>query len=69
MFALDGATGRFLWDFASGSPVISGAAIAGGQVYWGSGYAFTTACPGGESPLRVCKSSGGALYAFTPSGE
>jgi len=69
MFALDGATGRVLWNFASGSPVISGAAIAGGHVYWGSGYAIATACPGGEGPLKVCKTSGGGLYAFEPSEE
>jgi polyvinyl alcohol dehydrogenase (cytochrome) len=37
MFALDAASGRILWDFASGSPVISGAAIAAGHVYWGLG--------------------------------
>jgi polyvinyl alcohol dehydrogenase (cytochrome) len=69
MFALDGATGRVLWSFASGSPVISGAAIVEGHVYWGSGYAIATACPGGKGPLKVCKGSGGGLYAFKPPEE
>ena len=39
MFALDAATGRMLWQFAAGSSVNAGPAIADGTVYWGSGYA------------------------------
>jgi hypothetical protein len=38
MRALDAATGRILWSFASGGSVASGPAIAGGMVFWGSGY-------------------------------
>jgi len=38
MFALDAATGRVLWTFASGGSVNSGPAVAGGVVYWPSGY-------------------------------
>jgi polyvinyl alcohol dehydrogenase (cytochrome) len=38
MYALDGATGNVLWEFASGGSCLSGAAISNGTVYWGSGY-------------------------------
>jgi polyvinyl alcohol dehydrogenase (cytochrome) len=38
MFALDGATGKVLWNFAAGSTVNAGATIVDGMVYWGSGY-------------------------------
>jgi polyvinyl alcohol dehydrogenase (cytochrome) len=38
MYALDGASGAVLWEFASGGSCLSGAAIANGTVYWGSGY-------------------------------
>jgi polyvinyl alcohol dehydrogenase (cytochrome) len=64
MYALDAATGSILWGFASGSPVLAGAAIADGTVYWGSGWAIATSCPGGEGPLKVCRASGDKLYAF-----
>jgi polyvinyl alcohol dehydrogenase (cytochrome) len=37
-FALDAATGTILWNYVSGGSVNSGAAIANGVVYWGSGY-------------------------------
>lgn len=40
MYALDGATGRIIWSFASGGSVIAGASIAKGNVFWGSGYAL-----------------------------
>ncbi len=62
MFALDAATGKQLWSFASGGSVIAGASIAGGTVYWGSGYAhiavpgfvgnnqfYAFAAPGGDN--------------------
>ncbi len=39
MVALDAETGDVLWSFVSGGSVISGAAIVGGMMYWGSGYA------------------------------
>ncbi|HET9600546.1 MAG TPA: PQQ-binding-like beta-propeller repeat protein [Acidimicrobiales bacterium] len=38
MYALDGRTGQELWSFASGGSCLSGAAIADGTVFWGSGY-------------------------------
>lgn len=38
MYALDANTGKVLWSFASGGSVWGGAAIANGNVYWGSGY-------------------------------
>jgi polyvinyl alcohol dehydrogenase (cytochrome) len=38
MFALDAATGKILWKFASGASVNAGAVVSGGVVYWGSGY-------------------------------
>ena len=39
MYALDAATGEELWKFASGGSCLSGAAISGGMLFWGSGYA------------------------------
>lgn len=38
MYALNGATGQVLWEFASGGSCLSGAAISNGTLYWGSGY-------------------------------
>ena len=38
MYALDAATGRILWSFASGGTVLDGPSIVDGTVYWGSGY-------------------------------
>jgi len=38
MFALDARTGAILRDFVSGGACQAGAAISGGNVYWGSGY-------------------------------
>jgi polyvinyl alcohol dehydrogenase (cytochrome) len=38
MLALDASTGKTLWTFEAGSSVIAGASVAGGTVYWGSGY-------------------------------
>jgi polyvinyl alcohol dehydrogenase (cytochrome) len=52
MFALDAATGDILWRFASGGSVASGAAVADGVVYWGTGYRLW----GGRSNNK--------LYAF-----
>ena len=65
MYVLDAATGTILWHFASGAPVVSGAAIAGGSVYWGSGYAmFATRCPNGTLAIKYCKGFGHKIYAF-----
>ena len=38
MHALDAATGKILWSFASGGSVNSAPAVVNGVVYWGSGY-------------------------------
>ena len=38
MYAMDAATGDIVWSFESGGSCNSGAAIARGTVYWGSGY-------------------------------
>ncbi|NCT84325.1 MAG: PQQ-binding-like beta-propeller repeat protein [Comamonadaceae bacterium] len=38
MYALNGATGAVLWSYPSGGSCLSGAAIADGTLYWGSGY-------------------------------
>lgn len=65
MYVLDAATGTILWRFASGGPVVSGAAIVGGTVYWGSGYStLATRCPNGTYAIEVCKGSGDKMYAF-----
>jgi polyvinyl alcohol dehydrogenase (cytochrome) len=38
MVAIDGKTGKLLWQFASGGTVAGGPAIVGDSIYWGSGY-------------------------------
>jgi polyvinyl alcohol dehydrogenase (cytochrome) len=38
MYAMSAATGDILWSYASGGSCLSGAAIADGVVFWGSGY-------------------------------
>jgi polyvinyl alcohol dehydrogenase (cytochrome) len=38
MYALDARSGQILWSFASGGSVMSAPAIAGGMLFWGSGY-------------------------------
>jgi outer membrane protein assembly factor BamB len=69
MYALDASTGRILWSFAGGGPVVSGAAIVGRMVYWGVGYnSASTRCPGGTGPIQGCAGSGEGLYAFTLPG-
>ena len=60
MLALDAATGKQLWGFASGSSVISGATVADGAVYWGTGYGHL-GIPG--------VTSGKTFYAFAVGGK
>jgi polyvinyl alcohol dehydrogenase (cytochrome) len=60
MYALDAATGKILWSFASGGTVTGGAAIVGGSVYWGSGYCGTL-CLGSSTPLL----NNDKVYAFS----
>ncbi|WP_395703730.1 PQQ-binding-like beta-propeller repeat protein [Aquabacterium sp.] len=38
MYAMDAASGAILWRYASGGSCLSGAAIADGTLFWGSGY-------------------------------
>jgi polyvinyl alcohol dehydrogenase (cytochrome) len=59
MYALDAATGKILWSFASGGTVTGGAAIVDGSVYWGSGYCGTL-CLGTSTPLL----NNNKVYAF-----
>jgi polyvinyl alcohol dehydrogenase (cytochrome) len=59
MFALDGASGAILWQFAAGSSVNAGPAIVDGTVYWGSGY--------GRSGVEG--SGNNKLYAFSIDGR
>jgi polyvinyl alcohol dehydrogenase (cytochrome) len=67
MFALDADDGTILWSFKSGGTVYGGPAVAGGTVYWGSGYpstrttAYVTA-PYGQ--LGGFGTSSKKLYAF-----
>jgi polyvinyl alcohol dehydrogenase (cytochrome) len=58
MYALNASDGTVLWGYASGGPVISGAAIVHGSVYWGSGYFLP--------PTGLVNN---ALYAFSLSGR
>ena len=39
MYAMDAMNGAILWSHQSGGACNAGAAIAGGMVFWGSGYA------------------------------
>ena len=59
MYALDASTGAILWSFASGGEVVSGAAIVGRKVYWGTGYSgghnnklYAFGLPAGASPAH-----------------
>jgi polyvinyl alcohol dehydrogenase (cytochrome) len=45
MYGLNAATGTLRWSFASGGSVNSGAAVANGRAYWGSGYAHIQGTP------------------------
>jgi polyvinyl alcohol dehydrogenase (cytochrome) len=60
MYALDAATGKILWSFASGGTVTGGAAIVDGSVYWGSGYCGTL-CLGSSTPVL----NNNKVYAFS----
>jgi polyvinyl alcohol dehydrogenase (cytochrome) len=59
LFAMNAATGATLWQFASGSSCLGGAAIVNGTVYWGTGY-------GTFAPLTT---SGNKLFAFSLNAE
>jgi polyvinyl alcohol dehydrogenase (cytochrome) len=55
MYALNTASGKILWNFASGGSVIDGPSIVDGAVYWGSGYTIGT--------------GNNKVYAFTLGGK
>jgi polyvinyl alcohol dehydrogenase (cytochrome) len=55
MYAMNSATGKILWSFDSGGAVVGGPSIAGGMVYWGSGYSHIKPGKGNNK-----------LYAFAP---
>jgi len=60
MLALNAATGKTLWSFASGGSVIAGASIANDTIYWGSGYS-NLPIPGFIGNNK--------LYAFSIGGQ
>ncbi|GHI04290.1 hypothetical protein AQI88_25995 [Streptomyces cellostaticus] len=62
MYALDGETGKILWDFASGGSVWGGAAVVDGSVYWGSGYYISNVGEG-------LSGHNNKLYRFTLDGR
>ncbi|MEU8891622.1 PQQ-binding-like beta-propeller repeat protein [Streptomyces sp. NPDC048442] len=62
MYALDGRSGKILWDFASGGSVFGGAAVVDGSVYWGSGYYISNVGEG-------LSGHNNKLYRFTLDGR
>ena len=58
---MDASAGKVLWGFSSGGSVLSGAAVVGGSVYWGSGY-------DPASCIGPCAAND-KLYAFTPAAR
>ena len=54
MHAMDAESGEILWTFPSGASCLGGATIAGGQVFWGTGYDAFSQAPDNDQ----------ALYAF-----
>lgn len=59
MFALDATTGQVKWSFASGASCLGGAAIADGNIYWGTGYRAFAPLTTGVAPGQP------GLYAFS----
>ena len=62
MYAFDARTGKLRWSYASGGAEFAGASIAGGTVYWGSGYHT-------ESLGLGYPGDNDKLYAFTLGGN
>ena len=58
VYAINSATGAFLWSFDTGGSVVDGPALASGSVLWGSGYGHT---PPGTPNNKV--------YSFTVSKQ
>ncbi len=71
MLALDGSTGKVLWQYPAGYSVVAGASVVDGVVYWGSGYAhlgfpgFTGTSP----PSYIGPSTPGTFFAFSRNGK
>jgi polyvinyl alcohol dehydrogenase (cytochrome) len=59
-FALDGATGKVLWSFASGGSSIASPAVVDGVLYWGTGYSHLSVAGAGPS---------NKFYAFSVDGK
>jgi polyvinyl alcohol dehydrogenase (cytochrome) len=59
MFALDASNGTILWQYAAGSSVNAGPAVADGSVYWGAGY----------SRSGIEGSGNNRFYAFSIDGR
>jgi polyvinyl alcohol dehydrogenase (cytochrome) len=64
MYAMNGATGQILWSYKGVYSSNAGAAIVGGTVYWGNGYAESF--PG--SGLTGSTTTG-TFYAFSLNGQ
>lgn len=64
MYALDAATGDYLWEFVAPYSSNAGPAVVDGTVYWGNGYARFSAGAG-----TTGSSTEGTFYAFTVDGR
>ncbi|MQY14091.1 Polyvinylalcohol dehydrogenase [Streptomyces sp. RB5] len=64
MYAMDAATGRYLWEFDGPYSSNAGPAVVDGTVYWGNGY-FRFANGGGTTG----STTEGTFYAFTVDGN
>ncbi|HEX5543567.1 MAG TPA: PQQ-binding-like beta-propeller repeat protein [Micromonospora sp.] len=63
MYAIDAATGQYLWDFQGPYSSNAGAAVVDGTVYWGNGYVkFSYAGTTGSTTT-------GTFYAFSVDGR
>ncbi|GHE84135.1 polyvinylalcohol dehydrogenase [Streptomyces spiralis] len=64
MYAINAATGAYLWDFKGPYSSNAGPAIVDGTVYWGNGYARFAAGGG-----TTGSSTEGTFYAFSVDGR
>lgn len=64
MYALDAATGKYLWEFDAPYSSNAGPAVVDGTVYWGNGYARFSQGAGTTGNLTT-----GTFYAFTVDGK
>ncbi|WP_213455465.1 outer membrane protein assembly factor BamB family protein [Rhizomonospora bruguierae] len=63
MYAINAATGRYLWDFKAPYSSNAGAAVVDGIVYWGNGYVKF------ESAGTTGSTTTGTFYAFSVDGR